>query len=213
MNYIHWNPSADIINLGFYAIRWYGVLWAIGLIGASYIVARLFKENKIDDSKFVSLLIYVLFGVLLGARLGHCLFYEPTYFFGSFKHFVEMLLPIRFLSDGGWRYTGYAGPSCTALRGHFLCDRFLFGHITLQKTKGEDSHWLRFFLGLLPHSCIHFPFFYRIYKRGTSRFRTTFDTRHGANTFTTTRCHRLLFYVESQKQVCKQAQVNRKGMG
>ena len=109
MNYIHWNPPTDIINLGFYAIRWYGVLWAIGRIGASYIVARLFKENKIDDSKFASLFIYVFFGVLLGARLGHCLFYEPTYFLGSFKHFVEMFLPIHFLSDGGWRYTGYAG--------------------------------------------------------------------------------------------------------
>jgi len=70
---------------------------------------RLFNENKIDDSKFASLFIYVFFGVLLGARLGHCLFYEPTYFLGSFKHFVEMFLPIRFLSDGGWRYTGYAG--------------------------------------------------------------------------------------------------------
>ena len=109
MNYIHWNPPTDIINLGFFAIRWYGMLWGIGLIGATYIVARLFKEYKIADSKFASLFVYVFFGVLLGARLGHCLFYEPTYFFGSFKHFVEMFLPIRFLSEGGWRYTGYAG--------------------------------------------------------------------------------------------------------
>ena len=109
MNYIHWNPPTDIINLGFFAIRWYGMLWGIGLIGATYIVARLFKEYKIADSKFASLFVYVFFGVLLGARLGHCLFYEPTYFFGSLKHFVEMFLPIRFLSDGGWRYTGYAG--------------------------------------------------------------------------------------------------------
>ena len=109
MNYIHWNPPTDIINLGFFAIRWYGMLWGIGLIGATYIVARLFNEYKIADSKFASLFVYVFFGVLLGARLGHCLFYEPTYFFGSFKHFVEMFLPIRFLSEGGWRYTGYAG--------------------------------------------------------------------------------------------------------
>jgi len=85
------------------------MLWGIGLIGATYIVARLFKEYKIADSKFASLFVYVFFGVILGARLGHCLFYEPTYFFGSLKHFVEMFLPIRFLSDGGWRYTGYAG--------------------------------------------------------------------------------------------------------
>ena len=78
MNYIHWNPPTDIINLGFFAIRWYGMLWGIGLIGATYIVARLFKEYKIADSKFASLFVYVFFGVILGARLGHCLFYEPT---------------------------------------------------------------------------------------------------------------------------------------
>lgn len=88
MNYLHWNPPTDIINLGFFAIRWYGMLWGIGLIGATYIVARLFKEYKIADSKFASLFVYVFFGVILGARLGHCLFYEPTYFFGSLKHFV-----------------------------------------------------------------------------------------------------------------------------
>ena len=64
MNYIHWNPPTDIINLGFFAIRWYGMLWGIGLIGATYIVARLFKEYKIADSKFASLFVYVFFGVL-----------------------------------------------------------------------------------------------------------------------------------------------------
>jgi len=70
MNYIHWNPPTDIINLGFFAIRWYGMLWGIGLIGATYIVARLFKEYKIADSKFASLFVYVFFGVLLGGTFG-----------------------------------------------------------------------------------------------------------------------------------------------
>ena len=51
MNYIHWNPPTDIINLGFFAIRWYGMLWGIGLVGATYIVARLFKEYKIGVSR------------------------------------------------------------------------------------------------------------------------------------------------------------------
>ena len=64
MNYIHWNPPTDIINLGFFAIRWYGMLWGIGLIGATYIVARLFKAYKIADSKFLRGDIGGTFGTL-----------------------------------------------------------------------------------------------------------------------------------------------------
>ena len=45
----------------------------------------------------------------MGARLGHCLFYEPSYFLSSGEHIVEMLLPIKFTGDGGWHFTGYAG--------------------------------------------------------------------------------------------------------
>ena len=53
--------------------------------------------------------IYCFFGILIGARLGHCLFYEPDHFLTSGKGFVEMFLPIRFLADGGWKYIGYQG--------------------------------------------------------------------------------------------------------
>lgn len=109
MNYIHWNPPTDILDLGFYALRWYGVLGAIGLFGAAYIVARLYTDNKMVQSKYTSLLLYTFLGVVLGARLGHCLFYEPNYYLQSIPHFIEMLLPIRLLPDGAWRYTGYAG--------------------------------------------------------------------------------------------------------
>ena len=43
------------------------------------------------------------------ARLGHCLFYQPDVFLSSWKHFVEIFIPIEFLNDGGWKFTGYRG--------------------------------------------------------------------------------------------------------
>ncbi|MBS1308712.1 MAG: prolipoprotein diacylglyceryl transferase, partial [Bacteroides sp.] len=46
------------------------------------------------------------FGILIGARLGHCLFYQPDYYL---NHFWEMILPVKFLPDGGWKWTGYEG--------------------------------------------------------------------------------------------------------
>ena len=94
--YITWNP-----NSGFGPFRWYGLCWLIGLALAFFIVKRLYKEQKIKDELFDPLFVYCFIGILLGARLGHCIFYEPTYFLTSFKGFVEMFLPIRFLEGGG----------------------------------------------------------------------------------------------------------------
>lgn len=90
-------------------MRWYALCWLIGLLSAYFIVRQLYKEQKIKSELFEPLFIYCFVGILIGARLGHCLFYEPDYFLSSGKHIVEMLLPIRFLEYGGWKFTGYAG--------------------------------------------------------------------------------------------------------
>ena len=107
--YIQWNPSIEAFNVGSYSFRWYSMCWLFGLAIAYLVVKRLYKEQKIKDELFDPLFFYCFFGILIGARLGHCIFYQPDYFLTSFKGFVEMLLPIHFLPDGGWKMTGYAG--------------------------------------------------------------------------------------------------------
>jgi prolipoprotein diacylglyceryl transferase len=114
--FITWNPS---LTIG--PFRWYSLCWLIGLALAYFIVRKLFKEQKIDErtvmkngkkeveNVFDPLFIYCFVGILVGARLGHCLFYQPDYFLSSGQHIVEMLLPIHFLPDGGWKFTGYEG--------------------------------------------------------------------------------------------------------
>lgn len=109
MLYIDWNPSIEAFHIGDFAMRWYALCWLIGLLSAYFIVRQLYKEQKIKSELFEPLFIYCFVGILIGARLGHCLFYEPDYFLSSGKHIVEMLLPIRFLEYGGWKFTGYAG--------------------------------------------------------------------------------------------------------
>lgn len=109
MLYIDWNPSIEAFSIGGFAMRWYALCWLIGLLSAYFIVRKLYKEQKIKDELFDPLFVYCFVGILAGARLGHCIFYEPDYFLSSGKHIVEMIVPIRFLADGGWKFTGYAG--------------------------------------------------------------------------------------------------------
>jgi prolipoprotein diacylglyceryl transferase len=104
LGYITWNP-----NIGFGPFRWYGLCWLIGLALAFFVVKRLYKEQKIKDELFDPLFVYCFIGILLGARLGHCIFYEPDYFLTSFKGLIEMIIPIRFLEGGGWKFIGYQG--------------------------------------------------------------------------------------------------------
>ena len=108
-NYIVWNPDLEAFSIGSYSFRWYSLCWLFGLAFAYFVVRKLYKEQKIEDELFDPLFIYCFLGILIGARLGHCIFYQPDYFLTSFKGFVEMLLPIHFLPDGGWKMTGYAG--------------------------------------------------------------------------------------------------------
>lgn len=109
LNYILWNPDVEAFHLFGFSVRWYSLCWLIGLVLAYFIVQRLYKQQKIKDEYFDPLFLYCFFGILLGARLGHCLFYQPEYYLTSFKHFVEMIVPIHFLPNGGWKFVGYEG--------------------------------------------------------------------------------------------------------
>ena len=107
--FIDWNPSVEAFSLGSFSVRWYSLCWCIGLLLAYIIVQRLYKQQKIDDEKFEPLFLYCFLGVLIGARLGHCIFYEPQYYLTSIKGFTEMFLPFRQKGGGGWEFTGYEG--------------------------------------------------------------------------------------------------------
>jgi prolipoprotein diacylglyceryl transferase len=107
--FIDWQPSVEAFSIGSFSVRWYSLLWCIGLLLAYLIVQRLYKHQKIEDEKFEPLFFYCFLGVLIGARLGHCIFYEPAYYLTSWKGFIEMLIPFHQMADGSWKFTGYEG--------------------------------------------------------------------------------------------------------
>ena len=108
-SYIVWNPSEVAFHIGSFSVRWYSLCWLIGLAAAFFIVKYLYKHQKLRDKDFDPLFVYCFFGILIGARLGHCLFYEPGYFLSSWEHVIEMFIPMHKMADGSWKFTGYEG--------------------------------------------------------------------------------------------------------
>ena len=107
--FITWNPSLEVFSIGAFSMRWYSLMWLIGLALAYLMVRWLYKKQGIPNEKFEPLFIYCFMGILVGARLGHCIFYQPDYFLTSWKGVVEMLLPIKIDAMGGWHMIGYQG--------------------------------------------------------------------------------------------------------
>ena len=102
---IVWDPDKSPFSLFGFEVRYYSLCWIIGFIAGYYIMSYLYRKQKIKDELFEPLFMYCFFGILIGARLGHCLFYEPSYYLG---HFWEMILPIKETATG-WKFIGYAG--------------------------------------------------------------------------------------------------------
>ena len=76
LNYITWNVKPEIFSLGPLTVRWYGLLWAIGIWLALVIVQKLFLSEKHPQQWVDKLFVYTVIGTIVGARLGHCFFYE-----------------------------------------------------------------------------------------------------------------------------------------
>jgi len=106
--FIDWAPSEIAFSLGSFTIRWYSLCWCLGLFCVYLLEHRLFRQQKVAEEKFDPLFMYCFLGILVGARLGHCIFYEPQYYLTSMHGVIEMFLPIKFIGED-WKFIGYEG--------------------------------------------------------------------------------------------------------
>ena len=86
--YIHWNPSPNLFSIGDFSIRWYGLCFATAFFVGYLIMKAIFDREKIPEELLDKLSIYMLLGTILGARLGHVLFYQPDYYA---SHLLEVI--------------------------------------------------------------------------------------------------------------------------
>jgi len=86
--FIHWNASPEIFHIGSLSVRWYGLLFATGFLFGYYMVERMFKYEKLELKWLESLFIYMIVATIVGARLGHVIFYGWEYYS---QHPLEIL--------------------------------------------------------------------------------------------------------------------------
>ncbi len=80
---ITWNVNPEIVAIGKLSIRWYGLLFASAFLSGYFVFNRYLKTERLSQEMLDQLLIYVAIGTVIGARLGHCLFYQPDYFLAN----------------------------------------------------------------------------------------------------------------------------------
>lgn len=83
LSYINWAASPEIFSIGPLTIRWYGLLFASGFLIGQQIIAKIFKTEGKPESDLEKLLIYMVLSTVIGARLGHVLFYDPSQYFSA----------------------------------------------------------------------------------------------------------------------------------
>ncbi len=82
-NYINWNFNPKVFPNTNIHIVWYGVLFAIGLYLGYISVVKTFKKENVLQKETDKISLWILLAVVIGARLGHCLFYEPSYYLSN----------------------------------------------------------------------------------------------------------------------------------
>lgn len=111
---ITWNPNETLFNIGFIQIKYYNLLWITAFALGWFIMKKIFTNEKKSIEQLDSLFIYTVLGTMLGARLGHVIFYDWPYYS---NHLLEILLPIRESNSGsllfglvnGYEFTGFTG--------------------------------------------------------------------------------------------------------
>ena len=83
MEYIVWSGDPILISLGSLSIRWYGLLFALSFFVGMKIIEWIFTREKKKVEDVEHLFLYVILGAVIGARLGHCIFYDPSYYLAN----------------------------------------------------------------------------------------------------------------------------------
>lgn len=102
-NFIHWNVDPVMFNIGSFGLRYYSLGFLLAFTLGYYLMWRMYQREQVKTDYLESLVVYMFLATLVGARLGHCLFYEADHFLTS-DHWTEIFWPFE-----NGKFTGFQG--------------------------------------------------------------------------------------------------------
>ncbi len=104
LSYLIWNGSPEILSIGSFPLRWYGLLFALGFLISQQILYHIYKKEGKPEKDVDTLTIYMLIATVLAARLGHVIFYQPELIW---TNPLSIFLPFEFSPE--FKFTGLQG--------------------------------------------------------------------------------------------------------
>ncbi|WP_299111595.1 prolipoprotein diacylglyceryl transferase [uncultured Winogradskyella sp.] len=125
---IDWDPI-KYIDLGFFKLHFYSLMWITAFIIGFTIMKRIYKNEGESEESLDSLFIYSVLGIMLGARLGHVIFYQPELIT---EDFFSIFLPFKF--KGGFEFTGFQGLASHGAAIAMIISMYLYNKKVLHKS-------------------------------------------------------------------------------
>ncbi len=133
LNYIIWNGSPELFSIGSLTLRWYGLLFALGFLISQQILYYIYKVEGKPVKDVDTLTIYMVVATILGARLGHIIFYQPEIIW---QDPLGILLPFEFTPT--FKFTGLQG-----LASHGAAIGILFGLWLYSRKKKAGQNYMQ----------------------------------------------------------------------
>ena len=127
---IVWDPVSEGINLfGDFKIHYYSMMWMAAFILGWYIMKKIYKHENQTDDKLDSLFIYSVLGIMIGARVGHVVFYQSELII---EDPLSIFLPFKF--TGGFEFTGFRGLASHGAAIGMIISMYLYNKKVLKKS-------------------------------------------------------------------------------
>ena len=132
MNFLQivWEPTSDGIRLfGDFKIHYYSLMWMLAFVLGYQIMKKIYKNEEQSEKKLESLFMYSVLGIMIGARLGHVIFYQSELFR---EDFFSVFLPFKF--SGGFEFTGFRGLASHGATIGMITSMYIYNKKVLEKS-------------------------------------------------------------------------------
>jgi len=125
-----WDPSSDGIALfGDFKIHYYSLMWMAAFVTGWYLMKKVYRNEGLSNEKLDGLFMYSVLGIMIGARLGHVVFYQSELFK---EDFLSVFLPFRF--TGGFEFTGFRGLASHGAAIGMIISMYIYNKKILKKS-------------------------------------------------------------------------------